>query len=147
MSYENKLSGRLEDYIEAIYLTSLVQNNVRSKTIMEHFQVSGSSVTEALHVLRSKNFIIYQPCGLIILTPTGRKLARDVMRRHEIIKEFLIDVLKIEQEVADKSACLMGHAVTPIIVERMICYISYLKSRCGKCGAAPSNDFGQYIQD
>lgn len=121
------LSASLEDYLEAIYHSRDENREARAKMITVRLGVSGASVTEACQQLREKGLINYEPYGAISLTPAGEKVAESVVFRHETLKDFFIEVLKVDPETADEGACKMEHVVSATIVNRMIKYTKYLR--------------------
>lgn len=138
---QNRLSASLEDYLEAIYLIIKERGTARSKEIMSHLSVSGPSVTEALQLLSEKGLVNYQPYEPITLTTHGEELAKEVLHRHETLRNFFIDVLGIDRKTADEGACRMEHAASANIIERMVQYTRYLKDEC-----AGNNCFQEYLQ-
>lgn len=147
MPEQKKLSASLEDYLEAIYLITRQQGEARSKEIMQKLGVSGPSVTEALQLLAEKKMVNYQPYESITLTSKGKNVAQDVLHRHETLRDFFIEVLGIDPKTADKGACLMEHAASSNIIERMIRYTDYMKNECKRCGCSKVHCFAEYLQD
>ena len=127
MNDKTRLSASLEDYLEAIYHSRDEKNEARSKKIQNRLGVSGASVTEACQQLREKGLINYAPYEAITLTQIGEKHALEVVFRHETLKDFFIEVLKVDLATADEGACKMEHVVSTTIVERMIKYTRYLR--------------------
>ncbi|MFO7937359.1 MAG: DtxR family transcriptional regulator [Kiritimatiellia bacterium] len=123
----HSLSASLENYLEAIYL--LIEKNkvARSKDIAKHLQINRSSVTGGLQSLRSRGLINYEPYEFITLTEEGRKIAANVVHRHNTLKEFFIDVLSIEEEEADEAACRMEHGISKNIANRLMDFAHYFK--------------------
>ena len=103
MSKRTQLSASLEDYIEAIYNIVAEKQKARSKDIAACLNVSGASVTEALRSLSKKGLINYAPYAAITMTSKGRTVAKDVVRRHNALKQFFMDVLGIKNDIADVS--------------------------------------------
>ena len=120
------LSASLEDYLEAIFVLCQSGKAARSKHIAEHLQVARPSVTGALRALAEKQLIHYKPYGYITLTETGYRIASRVARRHEALESFFCDVLGVEQDVAQRSACLAEHAIGPEITLRLTAYLEFL---------------------
>jgi len=123
-----KLSASLEDYIEAIYHIVAENQEARSKEIAARLGVTGASVTEALRLLAKKGLINYTPYEAITLTDQGRHIARDVVRRHNALKQFFIEVLGIDRDTAERGACRVEHAAPQEIIDRMINFINFLES-------------------
>lgn len=121
------LSASLEDYIEAIY--HIVQEKLvaRSKDIAARLDVSRASVTEALRALAKKELINYAPYEAITMTDKGKKIAEDVIYRHDSLKRFFIEVLAIDRKTAEEAACKIEHAAPPEVISSMINFINFLQ--------------------
>jgi len=113
------ISARLEDYMAAIFLIVSEKQVARAKDIAFRLKVSRPSVTGALRSLSDRGLINYAPYEMITLTSKGRKLAKDVVRRHEILKSFFVEVLGVDEVEADEAACKMEHAISHTIMERL----------------------------
>lgn len=101
-----------ENYLEAILKLEDESHHVRSIDVASDLNVSRPSVNKALGVLKKAGMVEQQPYGRISLTSTGRVRAMEVMRRHQVLKGFLIDVLGVDPETADIDACKMEHVVS-----------------------------------
>lgn len=123
------LSASLEDYIEAIYNIIAEKQEARGKEIAALLSVSGASVTEALRSLAKKGLVNYAPYEAITLTDKGRKIAEDVVRRHNGLKQFFVEVLGIDHELAEQGACKVEHAAPRAIIDQMINFIKFLEFR------------------
>ena len=128
MSKHTQLSASLEDYIEAIYNIVAEKQKARSKDIAACLNVSGASVTEALRSLAQKKLINYAPYEAITLTNKGRKVAEDVVHRHNALKQFFIDVLDVKHDIAEQGACRVEHTAPQEIIDQMIRFINYLET-------------------
>jgi DtxR family transcriptional regulator, Mn-dependent transcriptional regulator len=122
VSTPRPLSASLEDYLEAIYHVVAANQVARAKDIAARLQVSGSSVTGALHALAKREFINYTPYDVITLTPEGHRVAQDVVRRHRVLRTFFTRVLDVAEDEADEAACRMEHAVPRLILERFVAF-------------------------
>ena len=127
-----RLSASLEDYIEAIYNIIAEKQVARGKEIAATLSVSGASVTEALRSLAKKGLINYAPYEAITLTDKGRKVAQDVVRRHNALKRFFVEVLGIDNDLAEQGACKVEHAAPQAIIDQMINFIKFLESCPGE---------------
>lgn len=127
MTLTDTLTASLEDYLEAIFHIIAEKEAVRPKDIAKRLKVSNSSVTGALRSLADKGLIRYTPYDVISLTPTGKTAAKDVVRRHEILRDFFVNVLAVEEEDADKAACQMEHSIPKIILERIIQFYEFIE--------------------
>jgi len=127
MTTENTLTASLEDYLETIFNVIAEKEAVRPKDIAKRLKVANSSVTGALRALADKDLINYAPHDVITLTLAGRTAARDVVRRHEVLRDFFINVLAVDGEEADRAACLMEHSIPGIILERLARFAEFIE--------------------
>lgn len=126
-----KLSSTLEDYVEAIYRLERDKRTARVRDIAERVGVAKSTVNAALKSLASKGLVEYEPYELIVLTEAGREAAADIVTSHEILRHFLQDVLMLDSEQAEESACKMEHAVDRPVIERFACFLAFVHRNVG----------------
>jgi DtxR family Mn-dependent transcriptional regulator len=120
-----ELSASLEDYLEAIYQVMAERGETRGKDIADRLGVAASSVTNALQGLARRDLIHHEPYDLITLTEEGKRVAEEVVRRHEVLTSFFTEVLAVDETTAADCACKMEHIVGDVILERLIAYIEY----------------------
>lgn len=121
------LTSSLEDYLETIYLIISEKDAVRPKDIAQRMNVSNASVTGALRTLADKGMINYAPYDMITFTNEGRKVAVDILRRHELLKDFFVKVLGADSVEADKAACSMEHGISSDIVDRLAKFAEFIE--------------------
>ena len=135
------LTESLEDYLETILLLTREHAVARSRDIAARLGVQRPSVTGALHALAERQLIHYEPYGYVTLTAAGEKEALRVLRRHEVLRDFMIKVLSIDAEEADAAACRMEHAVSKTIVDRLVAFAEFVET-CPDAGAEWVRGFG-----
>ncbi len=143
MAKSKPLSANMEDYLEAIYHIVSEKKAARAKDIAVRMAVNSASVTGALRILAEKGHINYAPYDVITLTPGGEILARDIVRRHEILKDFFTKVLDVEEQVAEDNACRMEHAVSPVIIDRLVRFVEFVQI-CPRGGEEWISGFRQF---
>ena len=124
---KKRLSSSLEDYLEAIYHLEQDNRVARTKDIAQFLDVNMSSVTGALKGLAKKGMVEHSPYSYVTLTDVGKKIAADVVRRHEALTDFLVKVLGIASRQADENACRMEHAVDSKITHRLVRFLQFLE--------------------
>ena len=127
MSRAEPLSSNMEDYLEAIFHISEEKQAARAKDIADRVQVNKSSVTGALRSLSEKGLVNYAPYDIITLTVKGKKLAVEIVRRHEALKEFFIKILLIDKDEAEEASCRVEHAVSKNIIHRLIGFVEFME--------------------
>lgn len=125
---KSELSQSLEDYLSAIYILSRDKNFVHAHQVAEQLQVSKSSVSWALNQLAERGLIHYKPYEAITLTEDGQQQALLLTRRHDEIKRFLMDVLAVDEVVAQANACRLEHVIDKEVAQRLRSFMYYLES-------------------
>lgn len=146
MTAREVLSASLEDYIEAIYLLERDGASVRPKEIIARLGVTGPSVTEALHLLKDKNLVSYVPYGPITLTARGEQVAQAVYHRHETLKRFFMEVLGLEEALAEEGACKMEHSASADLIRRVVLYTRFVKENQGDADGGAVERFQRYLR-
>lgn len=119
MEMKKDISSSLEDYLEAIYLFSEKGNEVRAGQIALHLNVKKSSVTEALQNLSKGKLINYKPYNPITLTEYGKIAAENILRRHNIVKDFFRDIMNLSDDEASNTACKIEHVISDELASRL----------------------------
>lgn len=145
MIEDGQLSDNMENYLEAILELESVHKVARVKDIADRLGVQRGSASGALKTLGEKGLINYEPYSYITLTPSGRTIAAEIAHRHAVLRDFLLNVLQIEPEVAEATACKMEHAIDQTTKERLICFIQYINT-CPRAGKAWLQSFIEFCR-
>jgi DtxR family transcriptional regulator, Mn-dependent transcriptional regulator len=135
------ISISMENYLETIFHLVREHTVARVKDIADRLKVSRSSVTGMLQSLRDHHFVNYEPYGFVTLTTEGTTIAKRVVRRHEALRDFMVEVLSIDAEVADEAACHMEHGISKQVVDRFLEFAEFVQT-CPRAGAKWINGFG-----
>ena len=100
-----------EMYLETILILSREKGSVRSIDISEHMGYSKPSVSRAVGLLKSGNYITVEDDGHILLTDEGRQIAEKIMSRHTLLTRML-ESLGVSRETAAADACKMEHVIS-----------------------------------
>ena len=122
------LTEALEDYLEAVYDIIDEKGGVRVKDIAERLNVKNSSVSVALRSLRDSGFVNYEPYGVISLTEPGFSEARRLSETHQIFRRFFVNVLGVEGEAANETACRLEHTMSPEVMARFLQFMKFLST-------------------
>lgn len=140
-----ELSSTLEDYLETIYCLERERRVARPRDISQSQGVARSTVTAALQSLSQKGLINYEPYELITLTEKGRKTAQRLDKRRRIMRDFLQNILGLEPERADETACGMEHVVEKDALDRFTCFIAFM--RRDSSGTQSLGRFKEFMQN
>ena len=134
MSVASSLSREMEDYLETIASLIASGGEARVTDIAARLSVRKPSVTLALRSLAEKGLVHYQPYAQPTLTQTGQTIANRIQHRHDVLKQFLTNVLLIEDKLAEANACRLEHAVDREVLEHLAHFVDFVQ-RCPRGGA------------
>ena len=87
------------------------------------------SVTNALQALAARNMIIYRSHAPVRLTEDGAARAAVIRRRHQALRRFFVNLLKVDADAADEAACQIEHVIKEPITSRMTALIEAVEER------------------
>ena len=108
-----KLTRSQSHYIKAVYeLSSGCDNGVRVCDVAEKLDVSKASASLALTKLAGQGLIYKDADRRAHLTQSGERKAVQLLDKFEVIRTFLVRILRINEAVADHDACAIEHVVS-----------------------------------
>lgn len=122
---DKTLSSAMEDYLKTIYHIAEDNEVVTTLAVANHLGVSAPSATAMIKKLASLHLAEHTPYRGVELTPSGQKIALQIIRHHRLIETYLSEALGVEwdkvheeadrwehvlsEEVEAKMAALLGH--------------------------------------
>ena len=100
-----------EMYLEAILVLSKKTGFVRSIDVSEYLGYSKPSVSRAMGILRTGEYISIDKDGGITLTEAGQEIAEKIYERHTVLTKLLMR-LGVSEETASADACKLEHAIS-----------------------------------
>ena len=100
-----------EMYLEAIYVLYEKTGFVRSIDISEYLGYSKPSVSRAMGILRTGEYIQVDTDGGITLTEKGQDIARKIYARHKLLTDLLVRI-GVSEKTAAEDACKLEHAIS-----------------------------------
>lgn len=100
-----------EMYLEAILVLSKRNGFVRSIDVSEYLGYSKPSVSRAMSILRTGEYINVDKDGAITLTNKGMEIAEMIFERHTVLSRLLMK-LGVSEETATADACKIEHAIS-----------------------------------
>ncbi|MDX1352957.1 MAG: metal-dependent transcriptional regulator [Thiomicrorhabdus sp.] len=115
-------SKALEDYLKIIYKledSSSAEKGVQTSVIAERLSISQASVSNMIKKLADKKYISYAPYYGVSLTESGRKIALNMIRKHRILEQYLVERLGYSWDEVDEEAEVLEHAISDKLANRM----------------------------
>jgi len=134
------ISQKLEDYLEAIFHLMAEKRVARVRDIARSMGVRMPTVTGALKHLAEHGLVNYEPYQYVTLTPEGVKIAREMVRRHDVLKKFIAEVLTLPEDIAEHDACGMEHALSDETLARLIQFLRFM-AECPRAGSGLVESF------
>ena len=105
------LSESGEMYLESVMELSKSGGPVRSLDVAKHLGFSKPSVSRAMGKLRSESYVTIDPQGYISLTEKGERIAKKILEKRAVIKEFILS-LGVDEVTAARDACKIEHVLS-----------------------------------
>jgi len=128
MKNKKTLTASLENYLCAIYKIEAQNKAARVKDISSLLSIGASSVSEAMKVLEKKEFINYEPYGLITMTKKGEKLVIEKNKRSETISNFLKDVLLVEEDEVSENAKKIEYGLSEEVLGKFVSFLTFMQT-------------------
>lgn len=116
-SKQMAVTNQAEEYLEAIYRLENKTGFARTMELSRELGVVPGSITNTIENLKRKQLVIHEPYKGVKLTPSGRRIASNILRRHRLAERLLTDFLQIDWSEVHDPACKLEHALTPEILK------------------------------
>lgn len=127
-----RLSTRAVDCLKLCYkfqergervTTSAMRERLR--TLEPSGQLSDASVTQLFKELNDLGYVHRMPYHGVELTPRGKAVAVDFVRRHRLLELFLVKQMSFDLDAVDAEAERMEHAISDAFVAQMDVLLGY----------------------
>lgn len=87
--------------------------------LAEAVGVTPGTATTMVKSLAEAELLRYEPRAGVELTPAGQRLAHRVLRRHRLVEQFLVEVLKMDWSEVHAEAEELEHTISDKVLERI----------------------------
>ncbi len=109
-----------EDYLKAIWTTGeWSATPVTGAVLAARLRTAASTVSETVRRLADEGLVRHAPYRPVTLTPAGRRIALDVVRRHRLLETYLVRSLGYGWHEVHDEADRLEHVVSDRFVERI----------------------------
>lgn len=106
------LSQAVEDYLKTIYKLQAGSDVVSTSDIARTMNVSSASVTNMVKRLAQMGLLEYESYRGVTVTPTGRKVALEIIRHHRLLELYLREVMGYSWEKVHEEAEHLEHHIS-----------------------------------
>lgn len=114
-----------ENYLKSIYHLSLNTGNVSTNQIAASLNTKAASVSDMLKKLADKALVNYAKYQGVTLTPTGEKIAVNIVRKHRLWEYFLVEKLNFKWDEVHEMAEEMEHISSKELIDRLDQFMDY----------------------
>jgi len=106
-------SQAIEDYAKAIYAIAADRDAlVLNGEVADRLRVAPATATSMLKRLAELGLVDYFPYKGVTLTPTGERVALEVIRHHRLIEAYLSDALGMPADRVHEEAEVLEHYIS-----------------------------------
>jgi DtxR family Mn-dependent transcriptional regulator len=113
------ITPALENYLETIAALKKEKQYARVGDIARALEVKSSTVHVAINTLSDFGLVLHEKYGYVDLTDKGQVLAQEVQNKHDILFNFLTDLLFVDKEKAAKEACGIEHNISSETIDKL----------------------------
>ena len=105
-------STAVEDYVKAIYKLSFDNKRVTPSHVAETLGVSSAAVTKMVKKLQDLKLVTYARTQGLKLSPSGEKIALEVIRHHRLLELYLTEALGYGWDEVHQEAEKLEHVIS-----------------------------------
>ena len=117
---------KTEEYLETIFDICQKKGYARVKDVAQALDVGLSTVSEMFQKLSGDGYVNYEKYSGVTLTEKGEHIARELMEKHSIIRDFFV-LLDIDEAVADEDACTIEHVLHAETMEHLTKFVTFIQ--------------------
>lgn len=107
-----QVTHAMEDYLKAIYELSLDHPQVSTSVLAERMNVRPASVSGMIRSLAELHLVEHTRYYGVKLTPTGMRIALEVLRHHRLIELYLVEELGFSWDEVHDEADRLEHVIS-----------------------------------
>ncbi|MBK6911768.1 MAG: metal-dependent transcriptional regulator [bacterium] len=131
------LTATRENYLRTLFQLSRGTDGVRLTDLARTEGVRLPTARHAVNCLRELGLATQENYGKIQLTATGEEIGRQICDRFDLTRKFLIEVLGVRAEAAEREASVMEHHLEEDTLERLAAFVKHVTNCPGGQYASP----------
>jgi DtxR family Mn-dependent transcriptional regulator len=120
------LTPERENYLRALYRLSRSGGSVRLTDLARAQGVRLPTARHAVNCLREVGLAEQENYGRITLTDIGVAVGREITDRFNLTRRFLVDVLGVPEDAAEREACVMEHHLDDDTLDRLATFVKHV---------------------
>jgi DtxR family transcriptional regulator, Mn-dependent transcriptional regulator len=120
-----KYSASKENYLKSIFHLQQEQETVSTNALAEALRTKPASVTDMLKKLQTQKLLQYEKYYGVRLSPEGRKIALQIIRKHRLWEYFLVEKLHFGWEEVHDIAEELEHISSKKLIDRLDGFLGF----------------------
>lgn len=145
MSGHSHFAESIEEYLEGVYRLEREGPGVTTSGLASELGVAPASVSGMLKKLAADGYVEHVARGEVKLTQQGLAVAVRVLRRHRLAEVLLADVLGMGWDEIHSEACMLEHAISDNVEDRLVAYLGDPKT-CPHGRPIPPKDLSDPVR-
>ncbi len=116
----------VEEYIEVIFILQQKHGHVHTNDLASELGIAPPSVTEMIQKMADMKLLNYTPYRGVTLTKEGEKIARELLKTHKTLAEFL-EIIGVDRKNAESDACQIEHHVSSSTVKQLNRFVEFVR--------------------
>ena len=120
------MSISIENFVKTIYLQEQrMGEDTRPGTLSKLLNITNAATTDMARSLAQKNLVNYTKYQKLSLTPEGRKLALNILRKHRLWEAFLSKTLNLSLHEIHEEAERLEHLTSDFLADKIDEYLNF----------------------
>lgn len=123
-----KYSPSKENYLKSIFHLQQEKGIVNTNALADALQTKPASVTDMLKKLKDQKLLQYERYHGFRLSPEGKKVALQIIRKHRLWEYFLVEKLQFGWDEVHEIAEELEHISSKKLVDRLDAFLDFPKT-------------------
>lgn len=120
------MSTSVENFVKTIYLQEQrMGEDTRPGTLAKLLNITNAATTDMAQNLAQKHLVNYTKYQKLSLTPEGRKLALNILRKHRLWEAFLHQTLNLSLHEIHEEAERLEHLTSDFLADKIDSYLNF----------------------
>jgi DtxR family Mn-dependent transcriptional regulator len=120
----NNLSTSAENFMKAIFMhEQYYQADIKIGSVAKALGITGAAATDMARKLAERKLIGYEKYRKLELTPEGKRIALNLIRKHRLWETFLYTVFQMSLHEIHQEAELLEHHTSEFLADKMSSYL------------------------
>lgn len=112
-----------EDYLKMLYTLNASNEFIPNRILSQKMDHSIQTVSEMINRLSKKGYVIYKPYNGVKLNLAGKKIAKNMLKKHRLWELFLYDKLGYSWDEIHLEAENLEHATSDKLMDALYLYL------------------------